>query len=92
MISVLHRPEMRCVLVLGGSPPTTEVAFIWDAVVGATSYVLQVGSATTLSDIYDSNVGNVLTSYLPLATGTYYSRVVPVGAGSTTDEQTVVVA
>lgn len=92
MLSVLHAPVRRCVLVLGGAPPTTEVAFIWSAVVGATSYVLQVGTATTLSDVYNSNVGNVLSAYLPLASGLYYSRVVPVGAGSTTDEQEVTVA
>lgn len=67
------------------------VAFVWDAVVGATSYVLQVGTATTESDIYNANVGNVLAESLYLDPGTYYSRVVPQGAGSATDEQVVTV-
>lgn len=67
------------------------VAFVWDDVVGATSYVLQIGSATTLSDVYDANVGDVLTETVNLLPGTYYSRVVPQGAGSTTPEQTVTV-
>ena len=92
MLSVLHAPVRRCVLVLGGSPPATTVYFVWAAVESATSYVLQIGTATTESDVYNSNVGNVLTADVPLASGTYYSRVVPVGAGSTTDEQEVVVA
>ena len=56
---------------------------------GATSYVLQVGTATTESGVYNSDVGNKLGITLPLAAGTYYWRVVPQGAGSTTVEQTV---
>lgn len=65
------------------------VAFVWDAVGGASSYVLQIGTSTGQSDRYNSNVGNVLTYTLTLLPGTYYSRVVPQGAGSTTVEQVV---
>lgn len=68
------------------------IAFVWAAVGGATSYVLQIGSATTLSDIFNFNVGNVTDYSVTLSAGTYYSRVVPVGAGSETDEQTTVVS
>lgn len=92
MLSVLHAPVRRCVLVLGGAPPATAVYFVWAAVEDATSYVLQIGTATTLSDVYNSNVGNNLSAEVPLASGTYYSRVVPQGAGSATDEQEVTVA
>ena len=91
ILAILQRPELRCVLVLGGSPPATTVYFTWAAVDGATSYVLQIGAATTESGVYNSNVGNVLVAAVPLASGTYYSRVVPQGAGDTTAEQTVVV-
>lgn len=81
------------ILATGGIPYAnlSPVAFVWDTVGGATSYVLQVGTATTLSDVYNENVGNVLTYTVNLVPGTYYSRVVPQGAGSTTDEQTVTV-
>lgn len=91
MLSVLHRPERRCAFVLGGLPPSAEVAFVWAAVESATSYILQVGPSTGTYTTYNNNVGNVLTCSLPLAAGTYYTRVVPVGAGSPTAEQTVTV-
>ena len=84
--------HIRCALTPSAPATGTPNAyFVWDAVVGATSYVLQVGSATTLSDIYNDNVGNTLSYGLELAPGTYYSRVVPQGAGSTTAERTVTV-
>jgi hypothetical protein len=51
------------------------VSFVWDAVVDATSYVLQVGTTHDGSDTYNSDVGNVLTYSLTLSTGTYYARV-----------------
>ena len=79
MLSVLHAPVRRCVLVLGGSPPATEIAFFWEAVEEATGYRLQLGTATTLTDVYDSPVGNVLTAYVPLAAGTYFSRTMVMG-------------
>jgi hypothetical protein len=65
-------------------PPITgfhEVAWFWDAASGATSYVLKVGTTSmqTTSDTYDANVGNVLTHYLSLQSGTYYGRAVIVG-------------
>ena len=67
------------------------VEFVWDVVIGASSYVLQVGTATTQSDRFNQDVGDVLAYGLALSPGTYYSRVVPQGAGSTTDEQAVTV-
>jgi hypothetical protein len=68
------------------------VYFTWSAVAGASSYILQVGTATGLSDVHDTDVGNVLTYSLSWPNVTYYSRVVPQGAGSTTAEQTFVVS
>ena len=68
--------------------PTFAQPFIWDAVTGATSFVLQVGRTTTASDVFNEDVGLVRTYELQLPHGTYFSRVVPQGAGSTTDEQT----
>ena len=85
-------PSLLTLTVAGftGTGPS-DVAFVWDAVVGATSYVLQVGRATGVYDVYNANVGNVLTSTLTLTSRTYYARVVPVGAGSATAEQVVTV-
>ena len=63
------------------------VVFVWDAVVGATSYIVQIGTATGQSDVYNADVGNFLTTTRYLMTGIYFSRVVPQGAGSPTAEQ-----
>jgi hypothetical protein len=82
------------VVTLGGGVPRVSpplVAFVWDAVGGATSYVLQIGTSTGQSDTFNQNVGDVSTYSVALSAGTYYSRVVPQGAGSTTAEQTVTV-
>ena len=72
-----------------------DVAFVWDAVVDADSYTLQVGYASGGPwSRHDASVGNVLTYTLALTTGTYYSRVVPyTGAtpGTASAEQTVTV-
>ena len=67
--------HVRCALTPTAPATGTPTAyFTWDAVTGATSYVLQVGSATTLSDIYNASVGNKLSHGLELAPGTYYWR------------------
>jgi hypothetical protein len=72
----------------------TAVAFVWDATEGATSYLLQVGTATGQSDTYNADVGDVLTYSLDLAPDTYYARVTPYTGGTpgtTSDEQVVTV-
>jgi hypothetical protein len=61
------------------------VAFTWSSVAGASSYVLKIGSTSGVYDVYDADVGNVLTQTVALLPSTYYSVVVP----STTAEQTV---
>ena len=78
--------------IRGKRATKTEIAFVWSVVGGATSYILQIGTRPSWSNVLSMNVGNVLTYPVNLSTGTYYSRVIPVGAGATTDEQTVVVA
>ena len=75
---------------------TTEIALFWEAVAGATSYVAQVGTATTLSDTFNANVGNLLTTVVLVPAGTYYTRTVVVGGAhagelTTGGEQTVTV-
>lgn len=76
---------------VAANTPALPVAFVWDSVPGATSYVLQIGTAPGQSDYYNADVGTVLSVTLALSTGTYYSRVIPQGAGSPTPEQTVIV-
>ena len=65
--------------------------FTWSPVVGATSYVLQVGPSTGTYTTFTKDVGNVTAYGLYLASGTYYSRMVPQGAGSATAERMHVV-
>lgn len=55
------------------------IAFAWDEVEGATSYVLQIGSATGQSDVVNTNVGYVRAKTVLLGVGTWYARVVVVG-------------
>lgn len=67
---------------------SASVAFVWDAVVGATSYVLQVRTAASGTyNIFDQDVGDTQDYTMTLYSGRYYSRVVPQGAGSATAEQ-----
>lgn len=73
---------------------TQDVAFVWDAVTGADSYVLQIGRTLGTADVFNADVGYVLTYTVTLNGGTYYSRVVPYRdavAGTPTDWQTVTV-
>ena len=53
----------------------TDVAFVWDAVVDATRYVLLVGPAPDTYTTFNADVGNYLTHTLNLDPGTYHSRV-----------------
>jgi hypothetical protein len=58
------------------------VPFFWDAVAGATSYILIVGTTPmqSVGDVHNDNVGNVLTHDVVLPSGrTYYGRSVVVG-------------
>lgn len=74
--------------------PSTTVAFVWDGVVDATSYVLQVGPSSGTWTNHNEDVGDVLTHSVVLATGTYVSRVVPYNGATpmtATAEQTVTV-
>lgn len=71
---------------------TYDVAFVWDAVIGATSYILQVRTSDSGAyNVFNSSVGDVLTYTLSLTAGVYYARVVPVGAGDPTAEWMVTV-
>ena len=81
MLSVLHAPVRRCVLVLGGAPPATTIYLFWVAVDEATGYRVKVGTTSmqATGDTYDSPVGLVSNIELPLASGTYYARTVVIG-------------
>lgn len=101
-------PSSEAVLVVGGvcssapSAPTltTQVAgstvtLSWTAPPGASSFVLEAGSATGLSNLVSSDVGGA-TSYVAtgVAAGTYYVRVRAknsCGAGAPSNESIVTV-
>lgn len=51
------------------------VPFFWDAVGGAESYQLEIGTSSGGTEYGTGNVGLVLTYSLGLPPGTYYSRV-----------------
>lgn len=85
---------MPGVLTLTAIGYRTSIVFVWDAVTGATSYRLQLGTATGESDVYNVNLGNVLTRTMSLGYGTYYVRVVPytgLEAGVATGEEVLTV-
>lgn len=71
-----------------GAPPAVvssstwmEVPFSWDAVGGAASYQLEIGTTTGGSEYQVTNVGNVLTYTVTLPPGTYFARVKAVTGG-----------
>ena len=97
-------PSSLAFLFMGGTPTVTvpptgetvEVYFVWDAVPSAVRYTLRVGTSHGASNVYDGNVGDVLTASLTLNTAaTYHSRVLAYDSGgallNTTDEQDVTV-
>jgi hypothetical protein len=81
--------------VRGYAEAASYTYFVWSAVGGATSYVLQIRPSTSATyDTYNADVGNVLTYGVALASATYYSRVVPYVGGTAltpTAEQAVTV-
>ena len=92
MLSVLHAPVRRCVLVLGGAPPSVKAGWrvVWDAQVGSDELRAASGHGHDRERRLQQRRGERAVGVtLPLAAGTYYWRVVPQGAGSTTVEQTV---
>ena len=64
---------------LFGSTAGGQASVQWMAAPGATSYLVQAGSAPGLSDVYYGNVGGVVSVSAPVAPGfTAYVRVVAV--------------
>jgi predicted phage tail protein len=53
----------------------SSVQLSWPAAEGATSYVLEAGSASGTSDLLASDIGNVTSLGATAAPGTYYVRV-----------------
>jgi hypothetical protein len=102
-------PSAEVMLIVGNvpAPPSSPslshsvsgstVTFTWSAPVfgPVTSYVIEAGSASGLSNLAVANVGNVLTqSFSGVPPGTYYVRVRAVnaqGASIASNERTVIV-
>lgn len=59
-----------------------DVLFQWDAVGGANSYQLEIGTSAGASDYAVTNVGNVTSYTTQLPPGTYYTRVKAVTGGT----------
>ena len=94
IMSAVVARRARAVPAAPLSPPAEEtqtISFTWDVTAGATSYVLQIGTASGGPwTVHDHDVGNVLAHDVDLESGIYYSRVVPyTGAtpGTPKDEQ-----
>lgn len=65
------------------------VALAWNAAPGATSYQLEVGSQSGLSNLLNANVGNLTTLQSPGPQGTYFARVrahTPAGLSAPSNE------
>jgi hypothetical protein len=74
-IATRSRPEWRPSIAVTESDELYDlVHFAWDAVGGATSYRLDIGTAPGGTDILSLNVGNVLTYETYLPPGTYYTK------------------
>ena len=64
------------------SIPTTATTLQWDAVGGADSYWLSIGTAPGASDVVDADLNSAATSTsVVLAPGSYYYRVYPMTSG-----------
>ena len=84
----------EAVIVIGGCAPAVPsglrvvsnaggtVVLAWNPVAGETSYVVEAGSASGLSDLGSTNVGGLIPSLTAISVGqgTYYVRVRAVGA------------
>ena len=53
----------------------SSVQLSWQAAAGATSYILEAGSASGSSNLLASDIGNVTTLGATAAPGTYYVRI-----------------
>lgn len=53
----------------------SDVTLLWDAVVGATGYTLEIGSSPGVYNLLNTPVGRVTSTTLSLGVGNYYWRV-----------------
>jgi hypothetical protein len=66
--------------------PTVRIEFAWGAVVSATAYIVEIGTAIGLTDVWRINTGSTaLTLAWFLFPGVYYWRVRGVVGGVPTD-------
>ena len=69
---------------------TNSVTLSWVESIGATSYIVQVGSSAGASNLFAGSVGNTTTVSGAVATGNYFFRVLAVNAaGSSPPSQEV---
>ena len=78
-------PPQRAVLLVPIAPATPvgfaasvngrTVTLSWQASIGAVDYVLEVGSATGLSDLFNGSIGDSTTLTVTVPAGRYYVRL-----------------
>lgn len=73
-LASLTRPERRARLAPVAALYDL-VQFAWDAVGGATSYQLEIGTTTGATDVLVLDVGPVVAYAYRLPPGTYFTRV-----------------
>src|SRR5262245_9893595 len=55
------------------------VAVSWNGVAGAAAYIVQVGTASGASNLFNGSVGNITGAQGSLPNGTYFWRVIALG-------------
>ncbi|MDR2204794.1 MAG: lamin tail domain-containing protein [Flavobacteriaceae bacterium] len=59
-----------------------DITFSWNAVAGATAYILKIGTFSGGNDVLPATPITETSTVVPLAVGTYYANVTPTNSGT----------